>query len=331
VEHHSGPTKTAMTTEKTRQELIDELTRCRKSLEASNRSRDAYREEARVLRGHIREFLSSIGVAIGPASSPATIRSGLKEVADRHSTLLSNEKRYSRLIEQANDIIYQTDREGRFIMFNTITYELLGYTPDEIMGTHYRDLVHPDYRRKIEKFYGIQFVRGKHDSYLELPLLTKKGDVLWIGQHVQLVRENDAVVGFQAIARDITDRKRAEAALRESEEKHRTILEHIEEGYYEVDLSGRIILYNDSLVRMIGYPAEDIPALNYRRFMDGKTTRSVFRTFYSVFKTGIPAKAFDWALIRSDGSRTSVEVSVSLGHHRSQAAGGRAEAPVHHR
>jgi diguanylate cyclase (GGDEF)-like protein/PAS domain S-box-containing protein len=310
--NHSDAISTAMTTERTKQELIDELTRCRKKLEASNRSRDAYRAEARVLRRHIAEFLSKIGVVADPASRSAEVHSALKVAAERLSKLVRDEKRYSHLIDQANDMIYQTDREGRFILFNTISYELLGYGPEEIMGRHYRDLVHPDYRRKVEKFYGLQFVREKHDSYLEIPLLTKKGGILWIGQHVQLVRENDTVVGFQAIARDITDRKRAEAALRESEEKHRTILEHIEEGYYEVDLSGRITLYNDSLVQMIGYPPDEIPTLNYRRFMDRKTARSVFRTFHSVFKTGMPAKAFDWALIRKDGSRTFVEVSVSL-------------------
>ncbi len=236
----------------------------------------------------------------------------LKHAVERFSALAENERRFRQIIDQANDIIYQTDQQGRFTLFNTIAEKLLGYSLEEIMGKHYRDLVHPNYRRKIEKFYGLQFVKGVHDSYLELPLLTKTGDILWIGQNVQLMREDDVIVGFQAIARNITDRKRAQEALKESEEKHRAILEHIEEGYYEVDLSGRFTFYNDSLVRIIGHPADELPGMNYRHFMDDKTTRRVFRTFYSVFKTRMPAKALDWALVHDDGSKSFVEVSVSL-------------------
>ena len=301
-----------MTTGKTKQQLIDELTRCREELDAANRSLTDCRQVARVLDRQVTEFLSTIGKGTEGTSEDIAVQPDLKNAAERFSALAENERRYRHLIDQANDIIYQTDQQGCFILFNTIAVKLLGYTQEEIIGRHYRDLVHPDYRRKIEKFYGLQFVKGVRDSYLELPLITKTGDILWIGQNVQLVREDDVIVGFQAIARNITDRKRAQEALKKSEEKHRTILEHMEEGYYEVDLSGRFTFFNDSLVRIVGYPADEIHAMTYRQFMDAKTARRVFSTFYSVFKTRTPAKALDWALLRYDGSKTFVEVSVSL-------------------
>jgi diguanylate cyclase (GGDEF)-like protein/PAS domain S-box-containing protein len=301
-----------MKKEKTREQLIAELAGCRKDLEKSNRTLASFHEKAQALHREISSLLSAVGQNTQHISAVLPTPKAFKKATDRILTIIDNERRYRQLVDQANDIIYRTDDKGHLTLINSIAVKLLGYSQKEIMGKDYRDLVHPAYRRKVERFYGIQYVKGTHDSYLELPLLTNTGDILWIGQNVQLLREGNAVAGFQAIARDITDRRRAEDALRESEEKHRTIIEDIEEGYYEVDLVGSLTFYNDALLRTLGYPKEEIPTISYRQFMDGRTARRVFRTFYSVFRTRKPAKALDWVLIRSDGTRSFVEVSVSL-------------------
>jgi diguanylate cyclase (GGDEF)-like protein/PAS domain S-box-containing protein len=302
-----------MKREKTRQQLSDELTACRKDLDAANRSLARFRERAEALEREIASLAEAADESsteqplCGPAPPPDP-----RKAADRIRAVIGSEKRYRHLIAQANDIIYCTDDRGHLTMFNGIAVKLLGYSEKEIMGSDYRDMVPPDYLKRVEKFYGLQFVRRTPDSYLEIPLKKKSGDIIWIGQNVQLLRDNDTVIGFQAIARDITDRKRAEDALRESEQKHRAIIENIQEGYYEVDLYGRLTFYNDSLVRILGYPREALPILSYRQFMDRKTALRVFRTFHAVYKTRRPAKALDWALIRCDGGTSFVEVSVSL-------------------
>ncbi len=301
-----------MKKEKTKKRQIDELAACRKDLEEANRTLACFRELAQTLRNEISVLLSSVDQETPEISDDLSTPQILNQVTQRILTVSENVKRYRQLVDQANDIIYQTDELGHLTMFNSIAVQRLGYSQQEIMGKDYRDLVHPTYRKKVERFYGLQYVKGTHDSYLELPLITKTGDILWIGQNVQLIREGAVFVGFQAIARDITDRKGAEDALRESEEKHRTIIENIGEGYYEVDLVGRLTFYNDALVRTIGYPKDELASISYRQFMDKRTARRVFRTFYTVFKTRKPAKALDWVLMRNDGTRSFVEVSVSL-------------------
>jgi PAS domain S-box-containing protein len=104
----------------------------------------------------------------------------------------------------------------------------------------------------------------------------------------------------------------AEKALRESEEKYRTILHSIEEGYYEVDLSGNMTFFNDSMAKILGYSAKELVNLNNRQYMDEMTSKKVYDTFNQVYQTGLATKAFDWELIRKDGSRRWVETSVSL-------------------
>ena len=121
-----------------------------------------------------------------------------------------------------------------------------------------------------------------------------------------------ATNGFYGIARDISERKQAEEALQASEEKYRSILQSIEEGYYEVDLTGNFTFFNNFLVKSLGYTREELMGLNNRQYMSPETAKLVFETFNEVYRTGNPKRDFQWDLINKDGTKRFVEVSVSL-------------------
>jgi PAS domain S-box-containing protein len=111
---------------------------------------------------------------------------------------------------------------------------------------------------------------------------------------------------------EIKERVRAEKALRESEEKHRTILQSIEEGYYEVDLAGNLTFCNESLCRYLGYSRDELMGMNNRQYMSAETAKQVYKTFNTVYKTGKPARAQDWEMITKDGRKKIIDISVSL-------------------
>jgi PAS domain S-box-containing protein len=117
---------------------------------------------------------------------------------------------------------------------------------------------------------------------------------------------------FESYKTEIIDRVQAEEALSESEEKYRTILQSIEEGYYEVDLAGNLTFFNDSLRRHLGYSKEELMGMNNRQFTSEDNVERVYKTFNTVYKTGKPATAFDWEMIAKDGTTKFVELSVSL-------------------
>jgi PAS domain S-box-containing protein len=108
------------------------------------------------------------------------------------------------------------------------------------------------------------------------------------------------------------ERRRAEEALQESEEKYRTIIQRIDDAYYEVDLAGNLTSFNDVLCRILGYSRNQLTGMNNREYMTPETAEVVFRTFNQVFMTGKPAEAFDWEVIREDGEKRYLETSVSL-------------------
>ena len=100
--------------------------------------------------------------------------------------------------------------------------------------------------------------------------------------------------------------------LRESEARYRTVLEGIEEGFYEVDLNGTFTYVNDSLCRILGRPPDELVGANFRSVVDEKIVEHVYLGFNEVFKTGIQDRNVDYDIARKNGERRTVEVSVTL-------------------
>lgn len=101
-------------------------------------------------------------------------------------------------------------------------------------------------------------------------------------------------------------------ASQTSDEKYRSILNSIEEGYYEVDLAGNFTFFNESLSKNLGYSKEELLGMNNRQYMDAETSKLVFEAFNEVYRSGKPKTAFEWELIGKDGTKRFVECSVSL-------------------
>jgi signal transduction histidine kinase len=86
-------------------------------------------------------------------------------------------------------------------------------TINDMLGRRYLEFIVPAWRAKVRRFYVRQFLSGEANTYFEFPITTADGHELWLGQNVQLIREAGRIVGFQAVARDITAIKRAQEAL----------------------------------------------------------------------------------------------------------------------
>ena len=117
---------------------------------------------------------------------------------------------------------------------------------------------------------------------------------------------------IESLQKEISERRRIEEALRQSEEKYRTILENVEDGYYEADLAGNLTFFNDSMCRISGIPREELMGMNDRQYTDQENAGKVYQAFNKVYRTGEPLRECDWKIIRKDGSKGYVEASISL-------------------
>lgn len=111
--------------------------------------------------------------------------------------------------------------------------------------------------------------------------------------------------------RDIERRKGAEA-LRQSEEKYRSILANIEEAFYEVDLQGYLTFVNEAYCGMLRYSKNELIGVYYRQYSTSEMAEKVYQTFNDVYRTGIPVKSFDFELKCKDGGTVVGEGSIHL-------------------
>lgn len=145
----------------------------------------------------------------------ATDFSDRKLVEDR---LTDTRNEYEQLVESANDIIFKVDLKGNFNFVNSIVKEILGYSELEFLSMNFSNLVIEEDYDMVLRFYGEQIRNNKLSTYLEFRVITKSGEIKWLGQSVTFIKQNDKVTGFQAVARDITSSKEAESHLKRAKE-----------------------------------------------------------------------------------------------------------------
>lgn len=210
-------------------------------------------------------------------------------------------------------VVIKADQTVQLV--NKKACSVLGYEEKEITGKNWFDKFLPERIRDELKNAFEKIISGQLQTYeyIENPILTKSGEERLISWHnTFLTDESGKILATLSSGQDITQFKKVEYALRESEKKYRTILESIEEGYYEVDLAGNFTFVNEALAQMVGYRKEDLIGLNNRQYMDEETAKRVFKVFNQVYKTGEPYKWVDWEITRKDGSKRIHEGWVAL-------------------
>jgi len=215
-----------------------------------------------------RTFPVRVSIAYLPWANEECCCSVITDITERKqadAAIRESEERYRLLVTQATDLIYRTDATGHVTFVNPTAMRLMGYAEPECLGRRFDEFIRPDFRAQAERFYGHQFVRKTPTTYFEFPARTKDGLEIWFGQNVQLMQQDGRVAGFSAVARDITERKRIEQALQESEGRLRSLFDASPIGLSILDLAGHYIQVNEAFVRMTGYSDEE---LRTRTFLD---------------------------------------------------------------
>ncbi|HKE46989.1 MAG TPA: PAS domain S-box protein [Rhodanobacteraceae bacterium] len=205
--------------------------------------------------------------------------------------------------------MYYCDPSGRFTYVNPVAERVMKYEEGELLGLHFMKLIRPDYRDAAAELYTRQIVEQVPNTYFEFPSVTKDGDVLWVGQHVQLVYEGEAIVAVHAIARDITRQKNAEERLRKSEARYRSLIQGAAYGIYRSTFQGEILDANPALARMLGYASvQDLVAVNMRDLYRTAAERvELIRRF-----AGTQRGEADVWWIRKDGTSILVHLTARM-------------------
>ena len=255
----------------------------------------------------------------------ALIKNDLDELFQERTraeeALRKSEEQYRTLVDNLPVAVYRNTPgpQGRFLMANPAFCKMLGFgNEEEVRNITPADLYQNPIERKLFSDKLIQKGIVQND---EQALLKKDRTPIQVSITSRVVHEKDGKIShFDSVLIDISEKKLGEKALLESEEKYRTILESIEDCYFEVDIAGNFTFFNGAMCGMLGYTKDELMGMNNREYTNKETAEAVYRAFNEVYRTENPAKSLDWELITKEGTKKYVEANVSL----IKGSGGRA-------
>jgi len=198
----------------------------------------------------------------------------MEEKLNKINDILNDSEGYYRsLVAISPDIIYRLDDEGRIISISPAIRKL-GYEPDELVGTRFEDIVHPDDRAKSLDHFVERRVGERKTNNLEIRLLTKRREAFdyeinymnvalyarghWDVPDDKIASPEKRFICTQGVANDITERKKAYAELRQQEEYYRSIIENSSDVIFIVNKNGIINYASPSVSRILGYEAPEL-------------------------------------------------------------------------
>jgi diguanylate cyclase (GGDEF)-like protein/PAS domain S-box-containing protein len=266
--------------------------------------------------GSRRYLEMSISLSKDLNGNPVGFHGIARDVTDRiywDNALRESEEKYRSILENIQEGYFEVDLQGNLTFFNDMLCNSSGYSRDELMGMNYQDYLTPESAKTVLKAFNETYTMGNPLDIIDYDIITKEGKIVSAEMSASLMKDGAGKpIGFRAVARDVTERRRKDKELRESEEKYRSILESIEEGYYEVDLAGNFTFLNAPICRIFGFTNDEMLTMNNQDLMDKENAKKVFNTFRKVYETGEPAKGFDWEFTRKDNSKGFLAASSSL-------------------
>ncbi|HVU87616.1 MAG TPA: PAS domain S-box protein [Pirellulales bacterium] len=239
-----------------------------------------------------------------------------RELVERRAmerALRESEAQYRELFENANDIVYLHDLQGRFTAANKAAIQATGYSRLELLGMTVDELVAPEYRALAREMTAKKLL-GQAGSSYELTICTKDGHRRLFDVHSRLVTRDGAPVGVQGIARDVTEREEAAKSLRESEARFRGLLESAPDAMIIIDQHGLIKIVNSQVERMFGYGRDDLLGQPVEKLLD-ESLHGAYATYRDQFAADPRARPMGSGVEvharRRDGSQLPVEISLS--------------------
>ncbi len=246
----------------------------------------------------------------------------ITDITDRklaEDALRESEEKYRILVDNSQEAI-MVAQDGLIKFANAKLSEITGYSREELIGKYFIELIYPDDRLEIIKEYERKISGDAYSFFSIFRFLTKDNTIKWAESNGVLI----TWAGQQALltfTRDVTDRRRFEEALRESEEKWRSLFENSIESAFTVDINGNFTEANHAAEILSGYRRDEMVGKNFREFMKPDQAEAVYNAYHGLFETGHPMSGALYTMIRKDGEERTVEGCVNVIREESRVVG----------
>jgi PAS domain S-box-containing protein len=233
-----------------------------------------------------------------------------QRIAISEARLAQSESAYRGIVMSMLDIFYRVDANGTVTMTSPSAAGILGYDSiDELLGIKVETIwAQPQQRAALMDELRC---KGETRDY-ELATRRKDGSELQMSVSVRMLYDSAGNPdGYEGIARDITDRKRAEKELKCSEEKYRNMIESIEEGYFELDLRSKLSFFNNALCRMTGRSKEELALVDFTDLVPAEALVRISQSMRNSANSSSAVRINDLEIRRKDGTVLCVDLSAS--------------------
>ncbi len=239
------------------------------------------------------------------------------DITDRKKAdeaLRESEEKYRRLTENAKDMIYRMSLpDGIYEYVSPASIDLLGYTPEEFYESPIviQKTIHPAWMDYLQEQWA-NLVNGKVPPFYEYQVIHKSGDERWINQRNVLILDNNGQPqAIEGILTDVTDRKQAEEALRESEEKYRLLIENATDAVFIVQ--DEVLRFaNPKAEEMTGYSADEFAKTPFVDFIYPEDRDMVLERHVKRLKGEEIPSIYSFRILNKSGEVSSVELNAVL-------------------
>ncbi|MDX2243625.1 MAG: PAS domain S-box protein [Leptolyngbyaceae cyanobacterium bins.302] len=183
-----------------------------------------------------------------------------RNISDRkqaEAELAENEAKFRYLVENATDLIWSSKLDGTLTYVSPVFKKMSGFEPAAFLGRTFLPLVYPDHRSDCLAFLNQVIETGERQSGFEFQHQHQDGSWFWVSSNVAPIKnEQGAIVGFQGILQDINDRKQSEAALRQSEERFRSLMQASAQIIWNTNAEGELVTEQPGWSAFTGQPFE---------------------------------------------------------------------------
>jgi len=238
--------------------------------------------------------------------------SGLKAAEEN---LRKSDEKYKTLVDTTSQGIQVTDLEGKIIFSNSSHNKILGYPEDELIGKFVWEFIAEEQERlKTKDYYEMLITSQIQPTPYFSVNRTKDGRLIHLEINWNYLRDAKGILtGITSVINDVTERKQAEEALKESEVKYRTLVDEVKEGFYVSDLHGVLTFANRALAHIFGFEHPDeILGKKFTTFLPPEKVNELFKQYQVALASGTGSKIIFTEIIRQDGASRFIEIKPQI-------------------
>ena len=254
-----------------------------------------------------------ISAKVGKYKNKTVFLSIARDITQRklnEKSLVESEERFKMLFDQAPLGYQSLDFDGNFIDVNQRWLDTLGYERNEVIGKWFGDFLTPAYKQGFLNRFPLFKELGKIHS--EFEMLHKNGDVIFIAFDGRIGNDiNGVFKQTHCILKDITEQKRAEIALQQSEEKYRKVVDNIHEALIIEDIEGRLVYANEEFCNIFGFTTDDLSSLTLKDYISPDSYIEIIERHKKRMQGISVPEEFVYQGMRKDGKTLWIESRVT--------------------